>query len=287
MNPNVGLVNAIAQYSSASIGFRLAAEQLVTDPLASAVLTLPVGAVEGSNTVTVRQIDLAGNVSNQSVVGFKLDTTKPAAPQVKLVSDTGTNATDRQTTIGTITAAAPFETGAKVEYRHSYPSVGAWLTSFTPSQGLNIVEVRQTDQAGNVSPSTLFSFTLDNVAPSITGITLPSAGTYKAGDTLTFRVTFSENVFVSPYNGSANLPANLQANMKPYLELTIGGRKRRASYQSGSGTNTLVFSYTIETGYKETGANGIGNWIADAAGNNSSLSFASKLPTTLPRIRIP
>ena len=30
-----------------------------------------------------------------------------------------------------------------------------------------------------------------------------------------------------------------------------------------------------------------GNWIADAAGNNSSLSFASKLPTTLPRIRIP
>ncbi|RLS51773.1 MAG: hypothetical protein DWH87_00005, partial [Planctomycetota bacterium] len=289
--PNVGFVNAIAQYSSASIGFRLAAEQLVTDPLASAVLTLSVGAVEGSNTVTVRQIDLAGNVSNQSVVGFTLDTTKPAAPQVKLVSDTGTSPTDRQTTIGTITAAAPFETGAKVEYRHSYPSVGAWLASFTPSQGLNVVEVRQTDQAGNVSPSTLFSFTLDNVAPSITGITLPSAGTYKAGDTLTFRVTFSENVFVSPFSG----PPALRPNMTPFIELAFGAVKRRASYESGSGTKTLVFSYKIQAGDKAPGGIGlsslvslsVGNWITDQAGNNARLSFATLLPATRPLIRVP
>jgi formylglycine-generating enzyme required for sulfatase activity len=290
-SPNGGFVNAIAQYSSASIGFRLAAEQLVTDPLASAVLTLPVNAVEGSNTVTVRQIDLAGNVSNQSVVGFTLDTTKPAAPQVKLVSDTGTSATDRQTTIGTITAAAPFETGAKVEYRHSYPSVGAWLASFTPSQGLNVVEVRQTDQAGNVSPSTLFSFTLDNVAPSITGITLPSAGTYKTGDTLTFRVTFSENVFVSPFSG----PPALRPNMTPFIELAFGAVKRRASYESGSGTKTLVFSYKIQAGDKAPGGIGLsslvalsaGNWITDQAGNNARLSFATLLPATRPLIRVP
>ena len=106
-------------------------------------------------------------------------------------------------------------------------------------------------------------------------------------------MTFSETVYVKPYNG----PEALRVNMTPYIELTIGGVKRRASYQLGSGTNTLVFSYKIQTGDKETGANGIGiasllslnagNWIADAAGNNSSLSFASKLPTTLPRIRIP
>jgi formylglycine-generating enzyme required for sulfatase activity len=290
LSPNVGFTNAIAQYSSSSIGFRLAAENLVTDPLASAVLTLAVNTVEGSNTVTVRQIDLAGNVSNESVVGFNLDTTKPAAPLVKLVSDTGTSSTDRQTTIGTITASAPFETGAKVEYRHSYPSVGAWLTAFSPIQGLNVVEIRQTDQAGNVSPSTLFSFTLDSTAPTITGIVLPTAGSYSTGSTLTFRVTFSENVSVSPYSG----PPALRASMTPFIELTIGGVKRRASYASGSGTNTLVFSYKIVAADREI--NGIsianvvslaaGNWIRDAAGNDAPLGFSTRLPATMPRIRV-
>ena len=30
-----------------------------------------------------------------------------------------------------------------------------------------------------------------------------------------------------------------------------------------------------------------GNWIRDAAGNDASLNFSSKLPGTMPRIRIP
>ena len=100
-------------------------------------------------------------------------------------------------------------------------------------------------------------------------------------------------VYVRPYTG----PAALQANLTPYIELTIGGVKRRASYQSGSGTSTLVFSYKIQAGDKETGTNGIGianlvslaagNWIRDAAGNEASLNFSSKLPGTMPRIRIP
>ena len=211
----------------------------------------------------------------------------------RLSADTGISTTDRITTIGTLVAATPFETGAKVEYRQTYPTTQRWTSAFVPIRGPNAVEIRQTDQAGNVSETSLFSFTLDSSAATITGITLPTAGNYSAGQTLSFSVTFSETVYVKPYNG----PAALQANMTPYIELTIGGVKRRASYQSGSGTNTLVFSYKIQTGDKETGANGIGiasllslnagNWIADAAGNNSSLSFASKLPTTLPRIRIP
>ena len=290
----------LAETSAATLGFRLASTVVVTDPLAVAPLTIPVGAVDGLNTVTIRQIDLAGNVSGTAVMGFNLDTTKPATPQVKLVSDTGPGAnpagtylTDGITSNGTLTNVVPFETGARVEYRQAYPSLKPWSTSFTASQGYNSVEIRQIDQAGNISEIAFVRFTLDTTAPTITGISLPTAGDYRVGQTLSFSVTFTESVLVSPYTG----PANLSANMTPYLELTIGGRKRRASYQSGSGTNTLVFSYTIETGYKETGANGIGiasllslnagNWIADAAGNNSSLSFASKLPTTLPRIRIP
>ena len=36
-----------------------------------------------------------------------------------------------------------------------------WSTQFTPAEGQNNVQVRQTDVAGNVSPSTSLSYTLD------------------------------------------------------------------------------------------------------------------------------
>ena len=249
--------------------------------------------LQGRNDFVFRVTDLAGNISSDNLFGFAYDNVAPSAPVARLSADTGISTTDRITTIGTLVAATPFETGAKVEYRQTYPTTQRWTSAFVPIRGPNAVEIRQTDQAGNVSETSLFSFTLDSSAATITGITLPTAGNYSAGQTLSFSVTFSETVYVKPYNG----PEALRVNMTPYIELTIGGVKRRASYQLGSGTNTLVFSYKIQTGDKETGANGIGiasllslnagNWIADAAGNNSSLSFASKLPTTLPRIRIP
>jgi hypothetical protein len=82
--------------------------------------------------------------------------------------------------------------------------------------------------------------------------------------------------------------------MTPFIELTIGGVKRRASYTSGSGTNTLVFSYKIVAADREI--NGIsianlvtlaaGNWIRDAAGNDAPLGFSTRLPATMPRIRV-
>jgi len=249
--------------------------------------------VQGRNDFVFRVTDLAGNISSDNLFGFTYDNVAPSAPVARLSADTGISATDRITTIGTLVAATPFEIGAKVEYRQTSPTAQPWISSFTPIAGLNAVEIRQTDQAGNVSGTSLFSFTLDSTAATITGITLPAAGNYSAGQTLTFSVNFSEAVSVSPYNG----PAALQANLTPYIELTIGGVKRKASYQSGSGTSTLVFSYKIQAGDKETGANGIGianlvslaagNWIRDAAGNDASLNFSSKLPGTMPRIRIP
>ena len=249
--------------------------------------------VQGRNDFVFRVTDLAGNISSDNLFGFTYDNVAPSAPVARLSADTGISATDRITTIGTLVAATPFEIGAKVEYRKTSPTTQPWISSFTPIAGLNAVEIRQTDHAGNVSETSLFSFTLDSSAATITGITLPAAGNYSAGQTLTFSVTFSEGIYVRPYTG----PAALQANMTPYIELTIGGVKRKASYQSGSGTSTLVFSYKIQAGDKETGANGIGianlvslaagNWIRDAAGNDASLNFSSKLPGTMPRIRIP
>ncbi|MCG9692794.1 VCBS domain-containing protein [Vibrio sp. Isolate22] len=121
---------------------------------------------QGSNTVSVRQTDAAGNISADTSVTFTLDNTI-AAPAVSLRNDTGRHSVntpdlitkDSQLTIQT-------EAGAKVEY--SNDGGHTWTAVFNPVEGVNDLQVRQTDIAGNVSPVTHFSFTLDTTPGTIT-----------------------------------------------------------------------------------------------------------------------
>jgi len=101
----------------------------------------------------------------------------------------------------------------------------------------------------------------DVVAPEIRRITPPPAATYGAGDTLSFRVRFTEPVFV----GGA-----------PTLPIAIGDMIRPAMWDGrGSGTNRLTFTTTVEpgdaaaAGVRAAGAIDLvdGATIRDAAGN--------------------
>ena len=149
---------------------------------------------------------------------------------------------------------------------------------FTPVQGLNTVKVRQTDVAGNVSPVTTFVFTLDTTAPRVTAVSLPAAGTYAVGSKISVTLTLSEAVLVGG-TGAA-----------PFLALRFGSLTRPAVLESGNGTNTLVFSYTVVSGdlaplgvtFPTTISLPTGTTLSDAAGNAAVLTFA--LPSTLPRI---
>src|SRR5205807_1911501 len=85
----------------------------------------------------------------------------------------------------------------------------------------------------------------------------------------------------------------------PQLQLNVGGTLVQANYASGSGSNALVFTYTILAG--QIDANGIGinanalslnsGTITDAAGNPATLTAAAvtdnasfKVDTTAPTI---
>ncbi|WP_409586179.1 VCBS domain-containing protein [Vibrio rotiferianus] len=111
----------------------------------------------GSNTVNVRQTDAAGNISASSSLTFTLDNTA-TAPSVSLTSDSGSSSSDNITNVGDLTIGG-IEQGATVEY--STDSGVHWSTQLTPNEGVNNVQVRQTDVAGNVSPSASLTYTLD------------------------------------------------------------------------------------------------------------------------------
>lgn len=118
-------------------------------------------ASEGLNNVLVRQTDKAGNVSPSTTFSFSLDTSV-AAPTVALASDTGL-AGDGITQNGALQLGG-VETGASAQYSHD--AGATWQNTFSATEGLNSVLVRQTDVAGNVSTATALSFTLDTTAPT-------------------------------------------------------------------------------------------------------------------------
>jgi len=117
------------------------------------------------------------------------------------------------------------------------------------------------------SASNPINYTYDGTAPAVTSVNVPSAGGYNAGDVLSFTANFDENVVVT---GTPSIP------------VIIGGTTVHANYVSGTGTNALIFSYTVVTG--DNDADGIalgaaivlnGGTIKDAATNNAVLTLNS------------
>ena len=105
--------------------------------------------------------------------------------------------------------------------------------------------------------------------------------TYILGDMIEISVLFNEAVEVTD---------------SPHVRLEIGTEKRRAAYVEGTGTDTLVFRYTVESGDADTdGTIEVeaieGGVIADAAGNRADrgldaveTSFPFKVDTDVPEI---
>ncbi|WP_157654683.1 Ig-like domain-containing protein, partial [Burkholderia ubonensis] len=137
-------------------------------------------ALEGVNDVQVRQIDVAGNTSSATSFSFTLDTSA-AAPGVALTTDSGSSASDHITNVGTLNLSG-VEAGATVEY--SIDGGHTWSTSFSAVEGVNDVQVRQTDIAGNTSAATSFSFTLDTSAAA-PGVALTTDSGSSASDHVT------------------------------------------------------------------------------------------------------
>ncbi|WP_157657990.1 Ig-like domain-containing protein, partial [Burkholderia ubonensis] len=230
---NVGTLNVTGVESSATV-------QYSVDN--GAHWNTSFSAVEGVNNVQVRQTDIAGNTSSATSFSFTLDTSA-AAPGVALTTDSGSNASDHITNVGTLNLTG-VEAGATVEY--STDGGHTWSTSFSAVEGLNDVQVRQTDIAGNTSSATSFSFTLDTSAAA-PGVALTTDSGSSASDHVT-------NV------GTLNLSGVEAGATVEYS--TDGGHTWSTSFSATEGLNdvqvrqtdiagntssTTSFSFTLDT----------------------------------------
>ena len=110
---------------------------------------------------------------------------------------------------------------------------------------------------------------IDTTAPTVTGVTASTSdGSYMTGDVVAITIAFSEVVNVTG---------------TPQLTLETGSSDAVVNYSSGSGSNTLSFSYTIGIGESSSDLDYVatyslalnGGTIKEAALNAATLTLAS------------
>jgi hypothetical protein len=165
--------------------------------------------------------------------------------------------------------------------QHDTNGISIEANSLTPNGGTiadaagNAAILAHTAVADNAS------YLVDTV-PVVTAVTLPASGRYAVGSKITVKVKFSEAVFLGGTGANPTMLLRLSSTS------TV---TRNAVYELGSGTDELVFSYTVASGDVSTGiifspsiTLPTGRTLRDAAGNNAGLT--GSLPSALPSVTI-
>jgi hypothetical protein len=214
---------------------------------------------------------VTGPAAGTYIVGQHLDFTVVFSEAVAV---TGTPRL--QLTIGSTNEYATYQSGtgtSTLVFRYTVKSGdldsdGIAVASPIDLNGGTITDVPGNDAVLTFTPPDTGGVLVDGVAPTITSVTGPAAGTYIVGQHLNFTVVFSEAVAVNTAGGT------------PRLVLTIGSTTRYATYVSGSGSASLLFRYTVQAGDLDSDGIAVaspidlnGGTITDVPGNNAVLSF--------------
>ncbi|MGF7047976.1 hypothetical protein J2T13_002482 [Paenibacillus sp. DS2015] len=107
---------------------------------------------------------------------------------------------------------------------------------------------------------------LVNPSAKVASVIVPANGNYASGSHLYFTVAFDQAVIVDTTNGT------------PYLPLTIGSKSVIAAYASGSESNTLTFSYTVQEGDSDLDGIAVGSSLSL---NGGTIKNSDRIDATL------
>jgi hypothetical protein len=222
----------------------------------------------GTNSLTAKVTDVAGNTATSAAVVYTLSTTAPTVTE-SLAFDTGSSATDHITSNDAINGNGLANTvvhftidGVASATTVTANAQGGW--SFTPSgltDGAHTIVASQTDSFGNTGTASL-SFTLDKVPPTV-AITSAGGATSQSTQTIAGTVTTTEAaavgtvVLFDTYNG-------VQTELG--TATLSGGSWSTTVTLSGSGTHSIVAQDTDLAG--NTGASSVVTYSLTVAANS-------------------
>jgi predicted secreted protein len=212
----------------------------------------------------------SGSVLSRAKLFFRvMDIQGSPTATVTLTDDNGweQNSIPGLSTFPTLSNASVLLTNAPVSSR-------GWFSLYLPTSalGAKIVPTGATDAtliiSGSTVPNTYFNFVADDDAsgdkaylritfkPQVQSVSVPANNTYKIGDALNFTVSFDSLINVT---GTPKLP----------ITLNTGGTVQ-ASYLAGSGSQNLVFRYTVASGDLDMDGVTVGSAIELNGGTISS-----------------
>jgi hypothetical protein len=229
---------------------------------------------DGSYTVQVRQSDAAGNTSTERSLAVTLDTGAKAPVVNDIATDNRINASEATSAIsGTAEANASVSLVIGANTRTvTANSSGVWSYTLVAGditamgQGNEVIQVTQTDKAGNTSAASSAVIEVDTARPTVTLANTGSA-TLGAGQSTTVTATLSE------------LAANFSAS-----NFTVSGGVLSELKADSTG---LIYTGTFTPTADSTTAGSIqvaAGAVTDAAGNTNAAASAA-LALTINTVR--
>ncbi|MEI6761566.1 MAG: hypothetical protein WCO22_14070 [Betaproteobacteria bacterium] len=256
----------------------------INEIVAGLTLGAGTGGAGGTGTLSTATLDTvmvgaraaakaAGGSDSSSLTAIVSTLTSQVSASVTIdtiATDGVINASEQAVAItGTTVAGAAVALSIGGNTRSATVTGSTWRYDLQSSDITTMADGGETIRAtatlsGGSTASASRTILVDTVAPSISSVAITSASgaqssTLNAGDTASVTVTLSEATTVSTAGGT------------PQLALNIGGTTVQATYTSGSGSTSLVFSYTIQAGQTDT--NGIS--IAANGLNPNGAAFRS------------
>ena len=225
-------------------------------------------AVEGANTVLVRQIDSAGNVSADIVFSFILDTVAPGAPTIVSVKENpvinASEASDGTPVVVDLTGTGAMVGnkltihwgGQTVEYTlqaSDITSLSATVmvpaaTIAAQGDGTFNVTAQLTDAAGNVSgASTPLTLTVDTVAPAAPGVALVT----DSGSSNSDHITNVGTLVLSGVETGATIEYSTDDGKTWSTSFTATEGQNNVQVRqvdaAGNDSSAAIFSFTLDT----------------------------------------
>ncbi len=184
--------------------------------------------LSGNNTLQVRVTDAAGNSGTALSQAYVLDQIAPAITfsALSFSADTGTSSTDFITNTVAQTIGATLSAGlgdgdivyGSLDNGSTWSDITAKVSGTTliwdgvTLAASNTLKLKVTDSAGNDGTVKSQSYVLDQVAPSITTISIPNT-TMKVGDTVTATITVADDGGTTYTLGSSTIDGFSLSNL--------------------------------------------------------------------------
>ena len=227
--------------------------------------------------ISIDFTDLAGNLGNQvsSASSGSVNVDKIAPAVFDFLINQATVTVSNQSNIGITLSGAEVGTSYSIIQfigGSQVVNTGTIVTSMDQISGLNLtslpdgtisIAVTLTDAAGNASTVVTKTVSKDALAPTVSSVTSSLVnGSYKVGQLIPIVINFNDVVTVTG---------------TPQITLETGTIDAVVTYSSGSGTNALIFNYTIASGntsadldYTSTSALSLNSGTIIDSGNNAA-----------------